>query len=64
MKQCVKVSRVDHGNSFFLCTHAFIHQVACDLQSSLSGSLAVSGLQHVQLAVLYGKLHILHVSVV
>ena len=64
MKQCVKVTRIDHSYSFFLRSHALVNKVACDLQSSLSSSLTVTCLQHVQFAVLYGKLHILHVSVV
>ena len=64
VKQCIEVTRINHGNSLFLGSHALIYQIAGDLQSSLCGSLTVSGLQHVQLAVLNGKLHILHISVV
>ena len=36
-----------------------VHQIAGDLQSSLSGTLAVTGLQHIQVAILKGELHIL-----
>ena len=64
MKQCIKVTRIDHSYSFFLCSHALVNKVACDLQSSLSCSLTVTCLKHVQFTVLYSKLHILHISVV
>ena len=42
-------STLQHG--FFFGQHAFVHQVNSDLQRSRSGTLAVTGLQHVQLAV-------------
>ena len=64
MKQCVQVTGINHCHCFLLCAHSFIYQVAGNLQCSLCGSLAVSGLQHIQLAMLHGKLHILHISVV
>ena len=63
MKQCIQVSRIDHCNGFFLGSHALIHQIAGDLQCSLSGSLSVTGLQHVEFLVFNSKLHILHISV-
>ena len=45
-------------------THLDVYkrQVTCNLQSSLSGTLAVTGLQHIQVAVLNGELHILHIA--
>src|SRR5699024_1855306 len=64
MKQCIQVTGIDHCNSFFLCSHSLVNQIACDLQRSLSCSLTVTRLQHVQFAVLYSKLHVLHISVV
>ena len=64
MKKGVKVSGIDHCNSFLLGSHSLINEVTSDLESSLSGSLSVSGLKHIELAVLNGELHILHVSVV
>ena len=64
VEQCVEVSRIDHQNSFLLGLVAFVNEVASDLQSSLSGSLTVTALEHVELLVLYGKLHILHVVIV
>ncbi len=49
---CSRVSRLrDRSWQLpLLGSHALVYQVASDLQSSLSGSLAVSGLQHVELA--------------
>ena len=44
--------------------HAFVDQVDGDLQRGGRGALAVTGLEHVELAVLDGELHILHVAVV
>ena len=64
MEESIEVSGIDHRNSLFLCSHALVNEVAGDLESSLSGSLAVSGLEHVELAVLNGELHVLHISVV
>ena len=63
VKQSVEVAGIDHGNCFLLIDHAFVDQVTGDLQSSLSGTLAVAALQHVELAVLHGELHVLHVAV-
>ena len=51
-------------NSLFFGDHAFVHQINGDFQSGGSGALAVSGLEHVELAVLNGEFHILHVAVV
>ena len=42
----------------------FVHKITCDLESSLSGSLTVAALQHVELLVLHRELHILHVMIV
>ena len=64
VQQRVKLFWIDHADGLFLGDHALVHQVAGDLDGSGSGSLAVSGLQHVELAVFDGELHILHVSVV
>ena len=64
MEQCVEVSGVDHQNSFLLGLVAFVNEVASDLQSSLSGSLTVTALEHIELLVLNGELHILHVVIV
>ena len=64
MKQCVEVTRIDHCYSFFFCSHSLVNKVTSDLQSSLSSSLTVTCLKHIQFTMLYSKLHILHISVV
>ena len=64
MQQRVEVGGIDHGYRFLLGSHALIYQVACDLESGLCRPLAVTCLEHEQLAVLYGELHILHIAVV
>ena len=64
VEQGVQVTGIDHGNSLLLSDLTLVHQVAGNLQSGGSGTLAVTGLEHVQLAVLHGKLHVLHVVVV
>ena len=64
VKQCIQVSRIDHGNSLLLIDHTLIYQITGDLKSSLGSSLTITGLQHIKLSVLNGKLHILHISVV
>ena len=64
VEQGVKVARVDHQNGLLLVDHAFIDEVARDLERSLRGALAVAGLEHEELAVLDGELHVLHVVIV
>ena len=64
MEQCVEVTGIDHQNGLFLGSHALVNEVAGDLESSLSCTLAVTGLEHIELAVLDGELHVLHISVV
>ena len=64
MEQSIKGAGLYHGHSFLLAYHALVHQIAGDLQCGGSGTLAVAGLEHVELLVLYGELHILHVAVV
>ena len=64
MKKCIKISRIDHCNSFLFCSHSLVNKVTSDLKSSLSSSLSVTCLKHIKFSVLYSKLHILHVAVV
>ena len=64
VKQGVEVSGVDHRNGFLLAYHALVNEVAGDLQRSLCGALAVTGLEHIELTVLNGELHVLHITVV
>ena len=63
MKQCIQVTRIDHSYCFFFCSHTFIYEVTCNLQSSLSCSLTITCLQHEKFSILDSKLHILHISV-
>ena len=64
MQQGVQVAGIDHGDGLLLGDHALVHQVAGDLQRGGRGALAVAALQHVQLTVLHGELHVLHVAIV
>ena len=50
-------------NGLLLVDHALVNEVARDLESGLRGTLAVAALEHVELAVLDGELHVLHVMV-
>src|SRR5574344_2760564 len=63
VKKGIEVTWLNHYNRFLRCSHSLVNQVAGDLHSGLRGSLAVARLKHVQLAVLNGKFHILHVAV-
>ena len=64
MEQLVERLRLDPAYCFLGSDHAFVHQVAGDLDRCLSSALAVPGLQEEQLAVLDRELHVLHVAVV
>ena len=64
VQEGIEALRVDHGDGLFLGDHAFVDEIAGDLHRGGSGTLAVAGLQHVELLVLDGELHILHVAVV
>ena len=54
---------VDLHQRFLLGNHFFVDKVASDLDSGGGGALAVTGLEHVQLALLDSELHVLHVAV-
>ena len=64
VQQRVEALRVDHGDGFFFGDHALVDQIAGDLHCGGSGALAVTGLEHVELLVFDGELHVLHVAVV
>ena len=64
MQQCVELLRLYLHNSLLLGADALVYEVNCDLECCLSGTLAVTGLEHIELAVLDGELHILHIAVV
>ncbi len=55
---------VDHRHCLSGSDLALIDQVAGDLEGSGCGALAITGLQHEELAILDGELHVLHVVVV
>ena len=64
VQQRVEALRVDHGDGFFFGDHALVDQIAGDLHCGGSGAPAVTGLEHVELLVFDGELHVLHVAVV
>ena len=64
VQEAVQALGVDHAHGLLLGDHALVHQVAGDLQGGGGGALAVAGLEHVELLVLDGELHVLHVAVV
>ena len=64
VQQGVQLLGLDAQHSGLLVDDALVHQIAGDLQGGLGGALAVAGLQHEQVAVLDGELHVLHVAVI
>ena len=64
VQQHVEGLGVDLHQRLFLGDHTFVNEIAGDLDSSGSGTLAVTGLQHIELFVLDGELHVLHVAIV
>ena len=61
MQQRVELLGLDAQHGLALGDHALVDEVARDLQRGLRGALAVAGLEHVELAILDGELHILHI---
>ena len=64
MEKRIEIARLDHENRLLLRAHAFVDKVARNLERSLRRALAVARLEHEELAVLDGELHVLHVAVV
>ena len=64
VQEHVQRLRVDLHERFLLGDHALIDEVAGDLDGGGSRTLAVARLQHVELALFHGELHILHVVIV
>ena len=64
VQQGVELLGLNAQDSGLFIDNALVHQVAGDLQSSLGGTFAVTGLQHEELAILDGELHVLHIFVV
>ena len=55
---------LQYGEQLLQGNHAFVHQIAGNLQSGGCRSLSVSGLQEVKLSFFNGKLHVPHIPVV
>ena len=64
MQQAVQLLGLHAQHGLAFVDHALVHQVDGDLQGGGGSALAVTGLQHIQLAILDGELHILHILVV
>ncbi len=64
MEQCVKLLRLNTKNCFLLIDKTLVNKVNGYLESGGSGTLTVSCLEHIELAVFNGKLHILHILIV
>ena len=64
MQERVELLGVDHADRFLLVDHALVDEVARDLESGGGGALAVAGLEHEELALFDGELHVLHIAVV
>ncbi len=64
VQQRIQIARVDHRHGFLLGFHAFLYKIDGDLQRGGRGALAAAALQHIELFIFDGKLHILHVVVV
>ncbi|CEG08892.1 hypothetical protein BN961_02312 [Afipia felis] len=64
VQQLIERSRLDAGHRILLRDQAFVGELDRDAQRSLGSALAVTGLQHPQLALLDREFHVLHVTVV
>ena len=64
MEQRIQLLGLHPHHSLLLRDHALVHQVHSHLQSGGGGALAVSGLEHIELAIFNGELHILHILIV
>ena len=64
VQQLIEGLGFDSADCFLGGDHAFINEIAGDLDSSVRGALAVSGLQEEELAFLDGELHVLHIAIV
>ena len=64
MQQLVELSRIDAADRFLLVDQALVAHLDGDAQRRLRRALAVAGLEHPELTLLDGELHVLHVVVV
>ena len=63
VQQLIQRCRIDPHDRFILGDQAFGDHVDSNLQCSLGGALAVTGLQHPQFAALHRELNVLHIAV-
>ena len=63
MQKLIQRLRLDTKHCLFSCDHALIHHIAGNLKRCRSSSLAVTGLQEIQVSFLNRELHILHIAV-
>ena len=63
MQKLVKRLCFNTAHRFFRSDHAFIYQIAGNLQGCRRRSLSVSGLQEIKLSFFDGEFHILHIAV-
>ena len=64
MEQLIDLTRLDSHDSFFLGDETFVYHIDSDLYCGRSSSLAVSCLEHEELASFNSELTVLHVFVV
>ena len=64
VEQGVQLLGINAAHGLLLVDHALVHQIHGHLDGGGGGALAVAGLEHIELAVLDGKLHVLHILVV
>ena len=64
VEQLVNLCRFQSGYGSLFINQALAYHVNGDLYSCLCGTLAASGLQHVELASFHGKLHVLYIFIV
>ena len=63
MEQLVQGFRLDPQQGLFRRDHAFVDEVAGDVDGRFGRAFAVAGLQEIELAFLDGEFHILHIAV-
>ena len=63
VQQRVELLGLYPHDRFPFVDHPFIHQIHRNLQGRSRRTLAVSGLEHIELPILNGELHILHIPV-
>ena len=64
VEQRVELARLQLHDGLLLGAYALAHEVDGDLHGGLRRALAVTGLEHKELAALDGELHVLHILIV